>query len=278
MYIDYLTPSKECALLLVVALASTLIGFIKTLWFISLGYTLSISLFVVVLGSQQRKRPGGLNLYSKLYLLGALVWGVRLGLFIFFREFNTNYRASMNTQASGLQSVPLYKKFGIWSSVSLLYVSMFSPVVFGVLEANLRGVQIPIISYAGLGVLWFGVVVEAVADQQKYNFKSTHPKKFVNSGLYRWVRYPNYFGEILFWVGSFVAGMPAATQWWQWLVASIGLISIIFIMISSTKNLESKQGERYGRDPVYSDYCKRVPILVPGIPVYSLKNTRTYIG
>ena len=48
-------------------------------------------------------------------------------------------------------------------------------------------------------------------------------------------------------------------------------------MIGSTKRLEKSQGERYGALPEYQDYIRRVPVLFPFVPVYTLQNVRVYL-
>jgi steroid 5-alpha reductase family enzyme len=59
------------------------------------------------------------------------------------------------------------------------------------------------------------------------------------------VRYPNYLGEMLFWLGNFLTGLAAYNAWWHWVLAAVGCMSIKLIMLGSTKRLELKQDERY---------------------------------
>ena len=49
-------------------------------------------------------------------------------------------------------------------------------------------------------------------------------------------------------------------------------------MIGSTKRLERKQDERYGSDPEYQRYVQTVPVLIPLVPLYSLKRWRIALG
>jgi len=94
----------------------------------------------------------------------------------------------------------------------------------------------------------------------------------------RLVRSPNYFGEIVFWLGTFVAGLSAYRAPLDWLIALIGLVCIELIMLGSARRLELKQAERYGSEPAYRDYAARVPVLFPLVPLYSLKRLRVYLG
>jgi steroid 5-alpha reductase family enzyme len=122
-----------------------------------------------------------------------------------------------------------------------------------------------------------GLVIEAVADQQKSAFKKKNPRGFINTGLYRWVRYPNYLGEIMVWLGSWAMSLAFYTNIVEGIISLIGVICIILIMIGSTKRLEFSQGERYGHLEEYQEYVCLVPVLFPFVPVYSLKKVRVYL-
>ena len=58
----------------------------------------------------------------------------------------------------------------------------------------------------------------------------------------------------------------------------IGLACIVLIMLGSTKRLEEEQNQRYGDRPEFQDYVRRVPILIPYVPVYSFKSLHVYLG
>lgn len=211
-----------------------------------------------------------------LQLLATFIWGSRLGLFLAARERKPSYQASIKDQTDKSQSLPIFVKACIWSSTSLLYVCMFSPIVFLAEEIEtLSDTQFKVAT-AGVVISWLGLALEALADHQKSAAKAKS-NTFVSSGLYSWVRYPNYLGEITFWVGLFVSGTVAYVRWWHWATAITGVVCIILIMMGSTKRLETKQDERYGKNPAYQQYTKTVPVLFPWIPVYSLKNVKVYL-
>ena len=96
-------------------------------------------------------------------------------------------------------------------------------------------------------------------------------------GLYRWVRCPNYLGEITFWAGNWLLGLMFYTSVLRWVASAIGLICIVLIMMGSTKRLERSQGERYGHLPEYRTYVRTVPVLFPLVPVYTLQNVRVFL-
>jgi len=271
---ETMTTIQFLGILLAVSLFIDLIGFYKTVWFISIGYAASIVAFVIVtvgflIGTDI------LPLLA-LQLLAAFIWGTRLGLFLAARERKASYQASIKDQTDKSESLPIFVKACIWSSTSLLYVCMYSPVVF-LTESidSLDDTQMKIAA-TGVGFMWLGLALEAFADHQKSAAKAKNPG-FVSSGLYSWVRYPNYLGEITFWVGNFVAGTVGYSVWWHWVTAITGIVCIILIMMGSTKRLEVKQDDRYGEDPNYKEYVKTVPVLFPWLPIYSLKNVKVYL-
>ena len=269
-----MSPHQLLVLLFAVSLFVGLIGFVRTVWFISIGYAASIVVFAAITGFAFVQTITWLTVAQ---LLAATVWGVRLGSFLSAREKSASYRAAVRDQTDDSQALPLVAKLGIWVAVSLLYVCMFSPVVFLAAAALAMDGQGSYLAWAGILVMWLGLAIEALADHQKSRIKAATPAAFANSGLYRWVRYPNYLGEILFWLGNFVAGLAAYSAWWHWLLALTGLVCITLIMMGSTKRLEVKQDSRYGADPAYVEYVRTVPVLVPWVPLYSLKGIRVYL-
>ena len=161
----------------------------------------------------------------------------------------------------------------IWLGISILYVCMFSPIIFALISISRN----PYIAYTGAGIMGLGLLLETIGDYQKSTFKKENPKLFCNTGLYKWVRCPNYFGEILIWTGNLIVGISFFVGWWQWLIALFGWICIVLIMMGSTKRLEKKQLERYGEDPEFQKYITSVPVLFPWLPIYSLAKVKVYL-
>ena len=129
----------------------------------------------------------------------------------------------------------------------------------------------PVWAWAGAIVAALGVVIEAVADQQKSAAKKVNASRFVSHGLYRFVRCPNYFGEVLMWTGSFIICFGACCTVGQWVIAALGYIGIVYVMFSGARRIELRQDEVYGKDPEFQAYIKRTPLILPLIPIYSVK-------
>ncbi len=259
--------------LLGVALLISSIGFYRTGYFISIGYAFAVTgMAVVVLAVLHQN----LTLIAGLQLVGLILWSLRLGIYLMQRESKTAYQDQLDRRRQSTRSVPLGVKFAIWISVSLLYVAMFSPSLFVLVNPTATPVG-ALIQIVGLITLFGGLVLEAVADKQKADFKAQFPKRFCAVGTYLWVRCPNYLGEILFWVGNWIVGAAIYTTLLQWVISAIGVTCITLIMLGSTKRLERSQAERYGESGEYQAYIRRVPVLLPFVPVYTLKNLRVFL-
>ncbi len=250
-------------LLLAAALVISSIGFKKYVWFISLGYGFSIAgLGVLMFGLFLNELTVGTIICCALFFL----YGIRLGGYLLIRELQSGaYNAKMKTEIKDGKTMPFGVKCAIWITCALLYALQVIPVFY----RFINGSGTDIWCYIGAGIMAFGLIFESVADIQKQAAKKVNPKRFVDKGLYRIVRCPNYLGEMIFWTGVLVSGANILTGW-QWVPAIIGYIGIIFVMFSGARRLELRQNRSYGSDPEYQKYSTTVPILLPFIPLYSV--------
>ena len=247
------------------------IGFKNYVWFISLGYGFSIAAQGVAM----------LVMYGQSLTLGTILacvvfvlYGLRLGGYLAIREFGRSfYKKNMVGEIKDGKTVPFGVKIAIWTSCAVLYVTQISGVFYRLVNAAQDNAFV----FIGVVVMVAGVSLESAADIQKNNAKKINPRRFVDTGLYRIVRCPNYLGEMIFWTGVLISGIGAVTGW-QWLVVAIGYIGIIFVMFSGARRLEIRQNKNYGDDPEYQKYVKTVPILVPFIPLYSVEKYKWLVA
>lgn len=257
--------------LLAVALVVSALGFYRTVFFVSIGYAFSVvGMGLLALVLFRDSWSWGPVLQTALLV----VYGWRLGMHVARREWQPAYRELMRRDPDRPVRQPLGVSLAIWVSVSLLYLLMVSPAWFGLADGVTWGGGSGWLATVGLVVMAGGLALEWVADRQKALAKAADPSQFCHTGLYRISRCPNYFGEILVWLGCFVAGLPAYAGWLRWLMASVGLVCLVLIMIGSTKRLEQSQDARYGDRPDYQAYVRTVPVLVPFVPVHSLRHVR----
>lgn len=252
-------------LMLAVCLLVSAIGFKNYVWFISLGYGFSIAAEGLVMLILYRN---GLTAGTLLCCLLLVAYGLRLGGYLAIRERRSaSYVKKMQGEIKDGKTIPFGVKCAIWITCAALYVTQVIPVFYRL--GNGSGSDL--CTYIGAAVMAFGLFFESLADIQKNNAKKTNPRRFVDTGLYRIVRCPNYLGEMIFWTGVLISGIGSLTGFGQWLMALIGYIGIIYVMFSGARRLEIRQNKNYGADPEYQKYIRTVPILVPFVPLYSVE-------
>ena len=257
-------------LLFAAAMVISSIGFKKYVWFISLGYGFSIAgeglLMLILYGK-------GISLGAALCCLLFVIYGCRLGGYLAVRELkSSSYNKNMTGEIK--QDVPFGVKVAIWVTCAVLYVLQVLPVFYRLHN----GVGSNAWTYVGAAVMAFGIIFESAADWQKNQAKKVNPKRFVDTGLYRIVRCPNYLGEMTFWTGVVLTGIGGLQHWGQWVMALVGYAGIIFVMFSGARRLEIRQNKNYGNDPEYQKYVKTVPILLPFIPLYSVEKHKWLVA
>ena len=259
-------------LLFAAAMLVSSIGFKNYVWFISLGYGFSIAAeglaMLLLYGSN-------LTCGTLICCLLLLCYGLRLGGYLAIRERKSaSYMKKMQGEIKDGKTIPFGGKVAIWITCAALYVTQVIPIFYRLHN----GTGSDLFTYFGAAVMAFGLLFESLADIQKNNAKKVNPRRFVDTGLYRIVRCPNYLGEMLFWTGVLISGFGALTGAGQWVMALIGYFGIIYVMFSGARRLEIRQNKNYGADPEYQNYVKTVPILVPFIPLYSVEKHKWLVA
>jgi steroid 5-alpha reductase family enzyme len=120
----------------------------------------------------------------------------------------------------------------------------------------------------GFAISLAATLIELVADEQMRQFKkNASPGAFIQSGLWKYSRHPNYFGEITFWLGLWVMQMAVAPQYWYSVIGFIAMLCLFYfasIPMMEEKVRKNKTG--------YEEYIKRVSMLVPWVPQELKKN------
>jgi len=199
---------------------------------------------------------GTLSLGRVILFLMVCLWGIRLGGFLFYRihSMGKDYRFDeFRSSWTG------FLKFWILQSVSIWIISL--PIIIALSKSD--------ISFYVIGfIVWLiGWILEAVADFQKFTFKSKpeNKEKFIRTGLYSIVRHPNYLGEVLCWVGVFIDVIPVLSGWeWLTIISPIWVI-VLLLFVSGLPLLDKNAVKKYSHDPDYQKYRKNTKAVFPGL-------------
>ena len=207
---------------------------------------------------QKNKILGSIDFDSALLGILISIWTLRLGIFLFYRVF----KVGEDDRFKEVKQV--LSKFLIWFTVSGLWVSLTSIAALKVLTSQVQHNYYYFI-YLGLALWLFGFIFEVLADYQKTKFKNNpeNKDKFISTGLWSLSRHPNYFGEIILWIGIFVTVIPSLNG-----IDYLTLISPLFVYtllnkVSGINLLEVKAQDKWGDLDSYKEYRKRIPQLVP---------------
>ena len=264
--------TNEILIIFLAIIIVCLIGFKKYVWFISLGYGFSISIVGVMNLILFRENMNLALIISSIILI---LYGLRLGGFLALRELKSHsYNKKMKTEISDGKNMPFLVKIMLWLTCALLYLLMTSPVIYRFVNGDSLDTGFII----GMIITIFGIVIESLSDYQKSKSKKNNPNIFCSTGLFKIVRCPNYLGELIIWLGIFISGFTSLNGVGQWLVSTIGFLGIVYIMFSGARRLELRQDRTYGNIPEYKEYIKKTPILLPLIPLYSVKKHKWLVG
>lgn len=187
-----------------------------------------------------------------------MVWALRLGLYLFSRILKDGH----DRRFDKVRNVPT-KFFLFWTVQAVWVFITLLPTL--ILNAKQHDEELSTRDYIGWGIWGLGFFFEALSDYQKSEFRADpdNAGKFITSGLWSLSRHPNYFGEILVWAGLFISASSVMRG-----SDYISLISPIFVTFLLTKVsgvplLERSAMKRWGTDPLYQEYVRKTPVLIP---------------
>jgi len=248
-------------LLLLSALLFAVIGYV-TAWFViarlsdrtdvvdtawGLGFV-----YIVWLAYAISQEHGGLKLLAAIFVT---IWGLRLTAHITTRNVkrSEDYRyVSYREKWKGNYWPTAYGRIFLVQGLLLWAISL-SCVAIMVAEVPAWG------WLAAIGfIVWgLGIIYETVGDWQLRRFgKTKKPGEIMTTGLWRYSRHPNYFGEIVTWCG---AAIVAISYQQYWGIIGAFVISILIIKISGIPPLE----KHHAGNKAFQRYAKKTSVLIP---------------
>jgi len=198
---------------------------------------------------------------TALLMMMVLVWATRLGTFLFTRVL----KAGKDDRFDEIKQS--FGRFLLTWTLQGLWVTFTAAAALAAITSTERA-ELGWPALIGFLIWALGMYFEVLADAQKSAFKANpeNEGKFIRSGLWAWSRHPNYFGEIVIWIGVAIIALPVLQGW-----ALVTLISPVWVvlqltLISGIPMLENKAEKRWGGQEDYEAYKENTPVLIPRPP------------
>ncbi len=211
--------------------------------------------YIIICGFLLYTYPAS-NVLILLYTL-VTIWGLRLSVHIYTRNKNKSedfrYNAWRHEWGKNFY-IRSYLQVFLLQGLFLLII--ISPVIHAAVEVPVKWNTF---TWIGLCCWIIGFYFQSVADWQLAVFKSIQNNKglIIQTGLWKYSRHPNYFGEIMMWWGIFIITIPFANSFY--FIISPLTITLLLVFVSGIPMLEKK----YKGNPAFEDYKKRTSVLIP---------------
>lgn len=187
------------------------------------------------------------------------IWALRLSFYITWRNHGQpedyRYREIRANNEPGFRYKSLFIVF-VFQAVLAWIISLPLAAAIGGQSA------IGLLDYVGCALFLTGWFFEVVGDLQLARFRKdpANAGKVLNTGLWRYTRHPNYFGNASIWWGFYLIALSAGA-WWT--VVSPLLMTFLLLKVSGVALLEK---DISGRRPQYKEYIRRTNAFIPGLP------------
>lgn len=192
--------------------------------------------------------------------MAVTVWALRLFKFLVARVHGKADRRFNGVRDAPAVFAVYWAIQGVWVAASLSSVMLMHAFASG------ARTDWTTLDFGGAAVFLTGFAVEHVADSQKRDFRALagNEERFINVGLWSISRHPNYFGEIVVWIGIWLlcaSGLPFAYAAFG--VLSPAFVAFLLIRVSGIPILERHAKRKWGDDPSYRDYVASTAKLIP---------------
>lgn len=199
------------------------------------------------------------SFFTQNLLVNALVfvWGLRLSVYIFVRHRGKGedyrYKEMREGWGSNVALMGLLKVF--LPQAIVMFIIAFPVLVINCFPHD----GFMITDMAGLMIWILGFYFEAVGDQQMFSYKKdpANKGKVMRTGLWKYTRHPNYFGEAAMWWGIFLIAIPSG--YWYLSFWSPVVITLLIVKVTGVELLEKK----YKDHPEYQQYIQTTNSFLP---------------
>ncbi|WP_299080958.1 DUF1295 domain-containing protein [uncultured Paraglaciecola sp.] len=216
----------------------------------------SITYISVVIFAALQSPPLDIRSIILVCLIG--VWAARLGSFLFLRVVKQGSDSRFDEIKHN------FWRFSITWTLQGLWVLMTAGAAFAAITSGHQR-EFGIMGSVGLIVWSIGFAYEVIADNQKQQFRKQNNSNtdFIQTGLWSRSRHPNYFGEILVWLGVAIIAYPALYQWQLITLISPIFVAFLLIRVSGVPQQQKQAEQRWKDNQNYQEYKASTPVLIP---------------
>ncbi|TWT87676.1 hypothetical protein Mal64_32180 [Pseudobythopirellula maris] len=216
--------------------------------------------FVLLGWSSWLQSGAAASLTSVMLLTMATIWGTRLGGYLLWRNWG---------KEEDRRYGDMREKHGRWFPlVSLLTVFGLQAILCWIIGLPLQmgialGGDFSWVTACGMAIWAIGLGFETIGDWQLASFKADPANRgeVMDSGLWRWTRHPNYFGDFLVWWGIYVVSTGSGVVW-PTLIGPV-LMSFLLLRVSGVSLLEGSLKKRLSS---YDSYASTTSPFIPWPP------------
>jgi len=188
-----------------------------------------------------------------------ILWGLRLAAYLLFRIVHMG----RDRRFDGVrENVLRFLRFWVFQGIAVWVIMLPVTIWFE------RPGRWHALMTVGAAIWAAGLLIETIADAQKFAAKSRAggESRWMASGLWRYSRHPNYFGELLVWWGIFVFVVRDLTLLQRLSIIGPLAITLLLLRVTGIPTLEASAQRKWGSNPEYQAYLARTSRLVPRPP------------
>lgn len=222
---------------------------------------------MVVLAWVSFAQSGDFASLRRLLLVGlCTLWGLRLGIYLFLRW---RQHGADRRYVTMLAAAKAEHGWGFAVASLLLVFALQAPLQFVVGLAGQLGQFGPVsgavgpLAAVGAVIAVIGIIFESVGDWQLSVFKANpdNKGKVLDTGLWRFTRHPNYFGDACVGWGLFL--IAAESPYGLWSLPAPALLTFLLTRWSGVPTVEGRMRKQR---PDYEAYVARTSSFVPWPP------------
>lgn len=191
-----------------------------------------------------------------------VLWAVRLGFYLLTRILRIGKDARFDDKRGDFIK---FLTFWVLQALAVWIIMLPTTVLLSLGTPPAVGGLGTAVSVLG-AILWAaGLAVEALADAQKFRFRNdaVNAGRWIETGLWKYSRHPNYFGETLLWWGLFLFILPYLTGLLWLTVLGPIFITVLLLFVSGIPLLEQSAERKHGAVGAYRAYVRRTSIFFP---------------